>query len=209
MIQPYCIDQSLPLTGVLLADVVPLTLQQHGADVVLTLQQQKGVQITAEHTEQSAATHKHQHIKNTFRGLAWWDIIEKAAARIVQYCRVQTHRQRHYLDSSGLVCLQVLDQSTHVFSCQFASCKLCWVGTLGKSFMVHFQLLLMTPDSSTLSSSSKTLESQRKLRLWERSVFYKVSYLQREKAPHISYLQTCFKMYIKYFTLNNNQCLST
>ena len=50
-----CVHWLLPLCG-----IVPLTLQQHGAEVVLTLQQQEGVQIAAEHTEQSAATQHKQ-----------------------------------------------------------------------------------------------------------------------------------------------------
>lgn len=47
-----CVDEFIPFTGVWFSDVVPLTLQQHGADVVLALQQQKRVQITAQDAEQ-------------------------------------------------------------------------------------------------------------------------------------------------------------
>lgn len=65
----------IPFIGVPLSDVLPLTLQQHGADVVLALQQQKGVQITAEHTEQSAATHTNKQDNKITWGQASWDTV--------------------------------------------------------------------------------------------------------------------------------------
>lgn len=43
-----------------LRNVLPLTLQQHGTDVVLALQQQKGVHITTEHAEKSEASRTKQ-----------------------------------------------------------------------------------------------------------------------------------------------------
>lgn len=58
-----CVHWFIPLIGVQLRNVLPLTLQQHGADVVLALQQQKGVHVTAEHAEKSEASRTNKQDK--------------------------------------------------------------------------------------------------------------------------------------------------
>lgn len=102
-----CVDEFVPFTGVWFSDVVPLTLQQHGADVVLALQQQKRVQITAQDAEQPWSNKHRQGQRQkkktkcvkTQSGLALWGA--------VTYCTPGQNRT---------VCLQALDQSTNFSS---------------------------------------------------------------------------------------------